>query len=236
MPDLSLLLAIEELDQKRREIDERLKEIPARRERLNAELARLDRSLSEKEQSISVKEKSISTLELDCKTSQTQEADKKVKLNSVKTQKEYDALKEEIELANAERGKLEEKILLLMDEISELKNLVKRDKQAAELKKKEIRLELDALAATEKALQDQSQAANVDSQTRLQALPEDALREYKKLRAALPEGRILSRLSAEDNTYYCSACNSPVSHQIVINMKKRLSLSRCDICHRLLYL
>lgn len=236
VPDLSLLLALEELDQKRKEMQERLREIPVKRERLNGEIARIDRSLSDKEHSISAKEKSISSLELDCKTSQSQEADKKVKLNSVKTQKEYDAMKFEIDQAQTERGKIEEKILLLMDEISELKDLLKREKLAGEAKKKELKQELDALATSEKSLQNDSKSLEEQTQAQTQSLPEDAQREYIRLRASLPEGRILSKLVLIENSFSCSSCNSPVSPQIVVNIKKATSLYRCEICRRLLYL
>lgn len=231
-----MLLSLEELDVKRKEIAERLKEIPAKRDRLTAEIARIDRSMAEKEQSIAAKEKSISALELDCKTSQAQEADKKVKLNSVKTQKEYDALKSEIELAHAERGKIEERILLLMDEITELKNFVKREKQSNEAKKKEFKQELDSMAAAEKNLQDEVKTLNDQAQAKIQSLPEEAGREYTRLRAALPDGRILSKLITEDDAYTCSSCNSPVSHQVVVNMKRGAALFRCEICRRLLYI
>ncbi len=236
VPDLSLLLALEELDQKRKDVQERLREIPAKTERLNGESSRIDRSLSEKEHSISSKEKSISSLELDCKTSQSHEGEKKVKLNSVKTQKEYDALKFEIDQAQVERDKLEEKILLLMDEISELKDLLKREKLAGEAKKKELKQELGDLSTTEKTLQDESKSLEEQTQAQIQSLPEDALREYSRLRAALPEGRILSKLVPIENAFSCSTCNSPVSPQIVVNIKKGLSLFRCEICRRLLYL
>lgn len=236
VPDLSLLLALEELDHKRKDVQARLKDIPNRQERLNAEISRIDRSMAEKEQSILAKEKSMASLELDCKTSQSQEADKKVKLNSVKTQKEYDALREEIELSHVERGKLEERILLLMDEIAELKNYVKREKLSGESRKKELKQELDAIAAADKELQVEAKTLDEQSRAQTQALPEDVHREYTRLRAALPDGRILSKLVPVENEFCCTGCNSPVSHQIVINMKKGLALFRCEICRRLLYL
>ena len=113
---------------------------------------------------------------------------------------------------------------------------MKREKQAGEAKKRELKQELETLAATEKSLLDESKSLEEQTQAQIQSLPEDVLREYTRLRAALPEGRFLSKLVPIENSFSCSACNSPVSPQIVVNIKKALSIYRCDICRRLLYL
>ena len=236
VPDLSLMFSLEELDQKRRTIRDRLTEIPARREHLNSELARIDRSLREKEQAVSAKEKTLSGLELDLKTSQTQESEKKVKLNSVKTQKEYDALKSEIETANVERGKVEERILLLMDEISDLKVFLKREKLSGETDKKNLSGELETQTAETQKLQVELKDLDDQAREKLRGMPDDIQREYTRLRAIYPEGQILSRLVPDENLYSCTACNSPVAHQFVIDIKRGISLHRCEICRRLLYI
>ena len=70
----------------------------------------------------------------------------------------------------------------------------------------------------------------------IQGLPGEIHREYTRLRAIFPEERILSKLEMLENTFTCTACNSPVSHQVVINIKRGQSLFRCEICRRLLYL
>lgn len=234
-PDIAPLFDLEQLDLKRRSVQERLKEIPGRKDLLSAELARMDRSLREKEQAAAAKEKSLSALELDLKTIQSQETEKRLKLNSVKTQKEYDALKDEIEAARGDVGKLEERILLLMDEIAEIKNLVKRSKSTTAEEKSKFTQELESLAAAEKNLQDELNTFTQDSESKHRALPDDIRREYDRLRAALPGGHILSKLVSIDGGYSCSACNSPVPHQAVIELKRGMALHRCDICHRLLY-
>lgn len=238
MPDLSPLFSLEEFDQKRKTVRERLKEIPQRREYLTADGARIDRSLKEKEQATTAKEKNLAGFELDLKTSQTQEAEKKVKLNTVKTQKEYDAIKSEIETAQTERDKLEERVLLLMDEITELKDFLKRERLTGETAKKEFAKELALLAAEEQKLQEELKVLDAQAGEKSRSFPDDIQREYTRLRAIYPEGQILSKLvpEAEDNTYSCSACNSPVAHQFVIDIKKGISLHRCEICRRLLYI
>lgn len=232
---MSPLFELEDLDIKRRDIRDRLKEIPSRQEHLASEIARLERSYRDKEQAAASKEKILASLELDLKTSQTQEAEKRVKLNTVKTQKEYDAIKAEIDGTVLERGRLEERILLLMDEITEIKDLLKRGKVTTEMEKKKFSQELEELAATEKKLMDESKILNEQSEAKLRALPDDIRREYNRLRAALPEGQILSKLILTENEFACSTCNSPVAHQIVIDIKRGHALHRCNICHRLLF-
>lgn len=236
MVDVNPLLVLEELDLKLKNVRDQLRAIPAHREQIQSEIARMDRSLKEKEQAIASKEKNISSAELDLKTSQSQEGEKKLKLNTVKTQKEYDAIKSEIDNAVLERGKLEETILLLMDEISELKNFLKKEKAGGDAKKKEFNEQIAALNASEQKLQAECKAMEDQSQAQAKELPQDAQREYKKLRSIFPEGKILSQLvSQEDNTYICSACNSPVSHQVVIDLKRASRLYHCEYCRRLLF-
>lgn len=236
MVDVNPLLAIEELDLKLKNVRDQLRAIPARREHLQSEIARLDRSIKEKEHAIAAKEKNISAAELDLKTSQTQEGEKKLKLNTVKTQKEYDAIKSEIETAVLERGKLEEIILLLMDEITELKNLLKKEKTSGDAKKMELNEQIAAISASEQKLQEECKTMEEQAQAQAKELPQDAQREYNKLRSIFPEGKILSQLtSQENNTFICSACNSPVSHQVVIDIKRAARLYHCEYCRRLLF-
>ncbi len=233
--DMNPLLALEELDLKRKNVRDQLRGIPTRRDQIQAEIAKFDRSLKEKEQATATKEKNLSAAELDLKSSQTQEGEKKLKLNSVKTQKEYDALKIEIDTLIDGRGKLEETILLLMDEIAELKTLLKKEKAAGEIRKKEFQEQIAALDASQKKLDAESQTLDGESQAKVEELSADVRREYAKLRANFPEGKILSKLSAdEDNAFICSACNSPVSHQVVIDIKRGTALYHCEYCRRLL--
>lgn len=230
------MLDLETLDQKRRVIEDRLKEIPVRREKITADIARLDRELKEKEQAAASKEKSLSSHELDLKTSQTQEGEKKLKLNTVKTQKEYDAIKAEIDMGAANRSSLEEKMLLLMDEITELKDLLKREKVSADARKKELNAELAVINSEESSLQTELKTFDENTKSQIEKLPGDTHREYTHLRRLFPSGQILSKLvQEEDNTFSCSACNAPVGHQVVINMKRGQALHHCEICRRLLY-
>lgn len=234
--DFTLLFDIEELDNKRKTVQDRLGEIPRQREELSAEVARIDRSLRDKEQAIAAKEKLLSSSELDLKTSQSQEGEKRVKLNNVKTQKEYDAMKIEIENTIASRGKLEENILMLMDEVTDLRNFLKREKHLGEEKKKECNKRLEELAADEKLRQGELQGLDEQAKGRVDQMPEDILREYKRLRNTFPSGSMLSKLvSGENNTYLCTACNSPVATQVVIDVKRSLAVHHCQFCKRLLH-
>ncbi len=234
-PDLNPLIALEELDLKRSNLQDQLSEIPRRRGLIQAEIDKMERFLKEKEQVTAAKEKSLSAAELDLKTSQAQEGEKKAKLNTVKTQKEYDALKSEIDGSQAVRDKIEETILLLMDEIAELKSLLKKEKAASESRKKEFQQQINDLNISETNLQAEAKSLDEQARERVRELPPEMHRMYTKLRGIFAQGQIIARLVDAENIFTCSACNSPVAHQIVIEIKRAQGLYHCQYCHRLLH-
>ena len=149
---------------------------------------------------------------------------------AVKTNQEYKALLSEIEQAEAEIRKREDKILEIM---------VAADTRKEELKQAEIALKADTVAnekekehARQQTAEDEKELAELDSQRkglRVQ-IDENTLRHYDrvfKLRH--------SALSAVHEDQMCSVCRVILRPQVFQDVMRGEETMTCDSCQRILY-
>jgi predicted nucleic acid-binding Zn-ribbon protein len=149
---------------------------------------------------------------------------------NVKTNQEYKALLSEIDQAETEIRKLEDKILEIM---------VAADSRKEELKQAEAALKADSAEvekekehARQQTAEDEKQLAelNLQRQELRTNINDDALRHYDrvfKLRH--------SALSAVHDDQMCSVCRVIVRPQVYQDVVKGEEMVYCDSCQRILY-
>jgi predicted nucleic acid-binding Zn-ribbon protein len=155
----------------------------------------------------------------------------------VKTNKEYTALKEEIEKAKGENGKQEEKLLQVMIKEDELKGAAgRRATEAAALEAEsrkveaEVKAELDACAAEKKDLGEKRAARTGEMGANL-------VRRYDRIREARggsPLARIVPAPAGDE--VVCSECHITIRPQIIVEVHKQEELVSCESCGRILYI
>ena len=149
---------------------------------------------------------------------------------NVKTNQEYKALLTEIEHAEAEIRKLEDKILEIM---------VAGDSRKEELKQAEATLKLDAAEnekekehARQQTAEDEKELAKLSTERdQLRAnISDDTLRHYDRV---LKLRR--SALAAVHDDQMCSVCRVILRPQVFQDVIKGEEIVYCDSCQRILY-
>jgi predicted nucleic acid-binding Zn-ribbon protein len=171
------------------------------------------------------------TFEIEVGALETRLARYQSQLDEVKSNKEYEALKLEIEKHKEEKNKLEEKILEILfqedtqkEKIKNLASQIAADEKKTTEEKQEISLQI---ADCEKAMAEKK----AERRLHLAALPEEDARGYEALRTRGKKIAVAAVL--EDNT--CGGCHMAVAPQLLMEVKNSRQLTRCD-CGRYLYL
>ena len=149
---------------------------------------------------------------------------------AVKSNKEYQAILQEIELCEKEIEKAEEDVIVKMYEIDKLESELKKDekehikaKKALEEKRKNTEQELaDAEIEIVKL-----KAKKEDLE---KSLPEDVLEEFNNI-LSIRDGVAISLAK----NGICQACKIRVRPQVYLELKTSDKLQSCDNCNRYLY-
>jgi predicted nucleic acid-binding Zn-ribbon protein len=171
--------------------------------------------------------------ELEQKTVEAKRAEYETKLysGSIRVPKELQAMQEEVEMLGRQRGKLDEKILALMDEIEGVR--ARDDETRQRLTEAEAALRAKRTDHKEKAERMQAQARALATQRKqvVAGVAPDLLRRYESLRAA-KGGVAIAPL--EDNNA-CGGCKMGLPSQLVQRVRAGATLEFCDNCGRILF-
>ncbi len=218
-------------------IDLDLKNIHEDRERYPREMKKLDEKQSIEKERIQKEKGKLETLEKDRRQKERDLAGEQEKIkrsegrmSEVKTNKEYQALLNEVETFKQAASRVEEEILLVMDEIDELKkDLSKREK--------EIVVIVEKFEAEKKKIEEKMAQDNLvwkEKQKRKETLSKQIESKLFMLYNTLKEKRLgIGVVCVRDET--CQGCFVNVPPQMFIEVQKNNSIVRCPNCNRILY-
>ena len=221
---------------KLQEIDLNLQQIQEGRVRYPKELNRLDEKYQIEKDRVQKDKEKVELLEKERRKKEgnlslEQEKIKRTEghMFEVKTNKEYQALLNEIEMAKEANGREEEEILRLMDEIDEVKkNLAKREK--------EVKASLEKIEAEKKRIQEKMVQDDIGwkKQTeRREALTQQMEKKLVRLYNTLKEKRQIGVVRVKNET--CQGCFLNIPPQTYIEVQKNNILIQCPHCNRILY-
>lgn len=197
----------------------------------------IDENIKEEEQAFQNKKDAFETIQKDKRQQEgnlqlLQSKLKKYKEQSmaVKSNKEYQAILQEIELCEKEIEKAEEDVIVKMYEIDKLESELKKDeeehlkaKKALEEKRKNTVQELaDAEIEIEKI--------KTKKEDLEKSLPEDVLKEFNNI-LSIRDGVAIAL--AKDGI--CQACKIRIRPQVYLELKTGDKLHSCENCDRYLY-
>ena len=218
-------------------IDLILKNIKEQRDRYPKEMKKLDEKQNIEKERIQKERGKIELLEKERKQRESrlnleQEKIKRAegRMSEVKTNKEYQALLNEIDALKKACSKEEEEILQVLDEIDELKkNLSKREKEMAIA---EGKIEAERKGLQERTAQDDTVWQKETE--RREALSKQLESQLSKLYITLKEKRQgVGVVTVKDGA--CQGCFVNVPPQMYIEVQKNIDLIRCPNCNRILY-
>ena len=201
--------------------------------RLKADVEKLgsDRKLAQR---------AVDAKELDIKTLQGKIAKFREQLNSVKTNKEYQAIQSEIKFAELELRRIEDKAIAEMDRLE--KDVTGIDAAQAAVKAAEAdltRLRADQAAGRE-ALEAEIRKAERAREDVARDLPKDVLELFDRIAGKHDNGALSPLVKDDEDSeggYSCGGCYMRLTENVYVKLLgKSQELIRCPNCYRILYL
>ena len=218
-------------------IDLDLKHIKEERERYPKEIKKLDEKKNIEKEKMQKEKERIELLEKERRQKEGHLNLEQLKIKraegrmfEVKTNKEYQALLNEVDAIKEASSREEEEILKILDEIDELKkSLSKREKEVAVVMEK---VEAEKKIIQEKMVQDDEIWKK--RMERREVLTKQLESKLYKLYNTLKEKRQgVGVVSVKHET--CQGCFVNVPPQMFIEVQKSNALIRCPNCNRILY-
>ena len=229
-PELRNLIALQDLELKISVLQKQVSDIPNQSQSLNAELQRIKEAHHEKV----AHEKELAnhrrTLEGQVDLSRSKLSRLKDQLMAVKTNKEYTAMLHEIQSAEEQIRREEDKILEFMEEMEGQENSLKEAekemlKQCAEIQEN-IRKTNESAPQLEADLgMMNEEKASIESR-----IAAELLARYRRI-AVARKGVAL----AEAKDELCSACHIRIRPQMYADLIRTENIQTCDSCSRILF-
>ena len=219
-------------------IDSEIYGLRAEKESKPLEIKELETSFEEKKQHLAALEKKLIDLQKQRKDKELELASKEegvkklqTQLYSLKTNKEYQAMLQQIDDSKADASVIEDKILELFDQSDSVKTETEQEKQRLKEEEKSF---LDRKKKIEDRIKEiDERLAQLEAQ-RTQLTPDiepKILAQYERI---LLNRDGLAIVSVKDNT--CKGCNMFVPPQVINLIKMYERIVTCEVCNRILYI
>jgi predicted nucleic acid-binding Zn-ribbon protein len=224
------LRELHRIHQQLAELRDRLERGPKQVRAREANVAQLEAKLAEARERAKQTQMAVDRKQLDLKSGEQKVVDLRVKLNAASSNREYQALVEQIAAAEMAGSVLQDEILEGLEKADQLAIAVKEAEKNLAAGRQELeksRQAIEASSATHRADLNRLEGELAQAE---KALPTDVRTDYQRIVRSKGAD---SLAAAEDGV--CTGCGQ----QITLNMQNELKLSKlvfCKACGRLLYL
>jgi uncharacterized protein len=228
--DVQKLIDLQRVDSRMSALRSEVAALPKQVAQIEAKLAGSKAAVDKAQNAIKADEAARRKHESDIKDQQEKISKYRDQSLKVKTNQEYKALLSEIEHAEGEIRKLEDKVLEIMVAADARKEGLKQAESV--LKADTAENEREKAHAREQTAEDEKQLAQLSEQRNQlrTGISDETLRHYDrvfKLRG--------SALSAVHENQMCSVCRLILRPQVYQNVMKGDEILHCDSCQRILY-
>lgn len=230
LPDLERLVHLQELDSAVEEARQRLDQLPSRHAELDARLSAAEAALAVAKQRLTESQTARREIEKELASVQSRLSKYKDQLMEVKTNKEYQAMQNEIATAEREVRSREDRILDFMEEQEALARDVKEDEARFKQEQAAIADERKALDREKASLEERVEALGVERDTLRPQVGEESLRLFDHIAR---QRRGIAVVPAVDGI--CSFCHVRLRPQVFNEIRRNDRLIQCDNCLRILY-
>ena len=229
-PQLTALVALQQLDTAAEAARRRLAELPAAEQALEARvsdaLQAVDSArarLAENHHSRREREKEVALVDARLSRFEDHKA-------AVKTNQEFTALLHEIATAKAEKDAIEEKILVLLEAADAITVDIKAAEQALADARREAQTGKAGLDAERQTLDGELTRLNGDRTREVSSVDKLVLARYEQL---LKQRRMLAVAPIAGEL--CTACHVRLRPAVVQQIRRNDGIVVCDSCQRILY-
>lgn len=217
-------------------IDSQIYTLNRQKELIPQEISLLEESFEAKKQGLLNLEKTSQDLqkqkkERELELSAKDEGVKKLQtqLFQLKTNKEYQIMLQQINDTKADSSVIEDKILLIMEEIDNLKLNLDKEKQKLQEEEKKLNQEKDRL---QMKIKETDERLNQLHSQRKQNLPNVDPKIFAQYERILHNRDGLAIVSVRNNS--CQGCNMFVPPQVINLIKMYEHIITCEMCNRIL--
>lgn len=230
IPQLALLCELQELDLQIRRIKENISEIPTKIAKWRGELAEREGKLEElkkgREQRIVARKEK----ELDLDSKQDNLKKYQAQLYMTKTNKEYSSLLHEIEEVKRVSSRLEDDILISMEEVEAQEESIQKKSNNLEEKRQETQKGEQEENAKSKELEERLEVTQAERNKLAQNVDSSLLSKYERI----AKGKAgLAIVPVVDET--CGGCHLQLPPQSIQIVKQGDKFTTCEGCARILY-
>jgi predicted nucleic acid-binding Zn-ribbon protein len=219
-------------------IDSEIYALRAEKEAKPQEIKVMEEAFEAKKQNLAALEKAFLDLqkkrkekELDLASKEEGAKKLQTQLYALKTNKEYQAMLQQIQDSKADTSVIEDKILELFDQADKAKGEI--DKENARLKEEEKVFLEQKKKVEERVKEIEGRLAQLESQ-RKQVIPDLEAKILAQYERILTNRDGLAIVSVKDNT--CGGCNMFVPPQVINLIKMYERIITCEVCNRILYI
>ena len=212
------------------ELRDRLERGPKQVRAREANVAQLEARLAEARERTKQTQIAVDRKQLDLKSGEQKIVDLRVKLNACSSNREYQALLEQIAAAEMAGSVLSDEILEGLEKIDQLAAQAKEAEKNLAAGKQELEKARHTIADSAKSIGDDLTRLEAELIEAEKALPADFKADYQRV----VRSKGADSLAVADDGV-CTGCGQ----QITLNMQNELKLSKlvfCKSCGRLLYL
>ncbi|KPJ74027.1 hypothetical protein AMJ52_02190 [candidate division TA06 bacterium DG_78] len=225
---LDLLVTIQRLDDDIKEAESTIQEIPHKITKSEKAIEEAHNNFQEKSNRVKEIKKMYKIKEGDIAENES----KITKLNSqtfsVKTNEEYRAIIAEIDYLKKENEKIEDEMMVLLEEEEQLKSAVseleEETKNIVESKQNEIK----NLEKEHEELMTKQQQAKISFDEHFKKLPQDTQEVYRRI------SNVRDRVVCVITDTTCTGCYANLTFQFLNELKKRNKILLCGNCGRIL--
>jgi predicted nucleic acid-binding Zn-ribbon protein len=230
LPDISLAIRLQNLDDRVMELTKEISTLPRHIAEIEKRLESHQRRLDHDRAGLSANQKDRKKFEGDIQMSEQKISKLKSQMMDAKTNDQYRAFQHEIEFAQQEIRRAEDRILELMSESEPLEKAVKAAEGALGAEKKEV--EAEKSTAREKTAADQKEIDGLVAERKsiLSEMTPRIASEYERIRKGRAGVAIVEVVGGR-----CSKCNMQVRPQILQELKRQDAVMVCENCKRMIY-
>lgn len=229
-PRLSAIIELQDVLGEQREIELEYSSIPKRRNEIDEELQTVRTKIEKAENRLKENEVERSTSDLDLKKAQELRVRKESQLQTIKSDKEYQATTAEIANLDKRNSRLEERIIELMEQIEADQKVIEELNVKLKEKEDSYKDELKALDEEEKSLSPRMNEAKSAVEAIQENISPDLISKFKVIFQGKNGVAIASA-----NEGFCSVCNIRLTPRIMQLAKRSQDLVHCEGCSRFLY-
>lgn len=227
---ISGLIRLQDCDNRIKEILSKKNEMPLKIKRLESELNASEVKFHEEYNRLEMLKRDRRTLEQDVQEIENRIEKSGIKLNNVKSNKEYKAALKEIDDQNREKSLKEDKVIQIMEETEELEKVCIENKKVQVDLTKKFEMDRDEIEKELKLLDNESEILDKQRKEFSQVVDQDLFKKYlflKERKGGLAIGPVVKGI--------CQACHMGIPPQQFNELRKGHSLLTCPNCNRLIY-